>query len=55
MDAYHERKGTSSSAKSSSPLEKSHISDGPDKKVSSVIQEEEDSGDEDSSLIKKNQ
>ena len=54
MDAYHERKGTSSSAKSSSPLEKSHISDRPDKKGTSIIEEEEDSGDEDSTLIKKN-
>lgn len=56
MDAYQERKGTSSSAKSSSPLEKSHTSDQQVLKGTATIdEEEEDSGDEGSNLIKKNQ
>ena len=54
MDAYHERKGTTSSAKSSSPLNKSRSSNGPEKKGTGIIEEEDESGDENSNLIKKN-
>jgi hypothetical protein len=54
MDAYHERKGTSSSGKTSSPLEKSSSSEKDGKREDGIIVEEEDENeDENSKLLKK--